>query len=145
MTAGRVCTREVDLVDANESVQVAAERMNSRNVGTLIVLDGELHPIGVVTDRDLAIRVLGKGRDPIQTLVEDVMTRFPYNVSEETPVEMALSKMRAGGFRRLPVVDETGKLIGVLTLDDILDLLCSEFEEIGKLIRKESPASLGDI
>lgn len=145
MTAGRVCTREVDLVDANESVQVAAERMNSRNVGTLIVLDGDLHPIGVVTDRDLAIRVLAKGRDPIQTLVEDVMTRFPYNVSEETPVEMALSKMRAGGFRRLPVVDEAGKLIGVLTLDDILDLLCSEFEEIGKLIRKESPASLGNI
>lgn len=142
MTVGRICTREVDLVDADESVQTAAERMNSRNVGTLVVLDEESHPVGIITDRDLAIRVVGKGLDPIQTMVADIMTRFPYNVSEDTPIEMALSKMRAGGFRRLPVVDEAGKLIGVLTLDDILDLLCSEFSDIGKLLKKENPTSL---
>ncbi len=145
MTSGRICTREVDLVDADESVQVAADRMNSRNVGTLVVLDEESHPIGMITDRDLALRVVGKGRNPIETLVTDIMTRFPYNVTEETPIEMALTKMRAGGFRRLPVVDAAGKLIGVLTLDDILELLCSEFEEIGKLIRKESPGSRGQL
>ncbi|MCA9014153.1 MAG: CBS domain-containing protein [Planctomycetaceae bacterium] len=142
MTAGRICTRETDLVDADESVQVAAERMHARNVGTLIVLDQESHPIGMITDRDLALRIVAKGRDPIQTLVGEIMTRFPYNVNEETPIEMALSKMRAGGFRRLPVVDADGKLVGVLSLDDILELLCSEFTEIGNLIRKESPSSL---
>lgn len=142
MTAGRICTKEVDLVDASESVQIAAERMNSRNVGTLIVLDEESHPVGMITDRDLALRVVGKGRDAIETLVETVMTRFPYNVREETSIEAALTKMRAGGFRRLPVVDQSGKLAGVLTLDDILELLCTEFSEIGKIIRNESPTSL---
>ena len=142
MTAGRICTREVDLVDQNESVQVAAERMNSRNVGTLIVLDEESHPIGMLTDRDLALRVVGKGRDAIETTIADIMTRFPCSISEETSIEAALTKMRSGGFRRLPVVDQEGKLIGVLTLDDILELLCEEFTEIGKLIQKESPASL---
>ena len=145
MTAGRICTREVDLVDHNESVQVAAERMNSRNVGTLIVLDEESHPIGMLTDRDLALRVVGKGRDAIETTVCDIMTRFPYNISEDTSIEAALTKMRSGGFRRLPVVDQEGKLIGVLTLDDILELLCEEFTEIGKLIQKESPASLAQL
>lgn len=145
MTAGRICTREVDLVDQNESVQVAAERMNSRNVGTLIVLDEESHPIGMLTDRDLALRVVGKGRDAIETTVWDIMTRFPYNISEDTSIEAALTKMRSGGFRRLPVVDREGKLLGVLTLDDILELLCEEFTEIGKLIQKESPASLAQL
>ncbi|MEQ9065738.1 MAG: CBS domain-containing protein, partial [Gimesia chilikensis] len=118
MTAGRICTREVDLVDQNESVQVAAERMNSRNVGTLIVLDEESHPIGMLTDRDLALRVVGKGRDAIETTIADIMTRFPCSISEDTSIEAALTKMRSGGFRRLPVVDREGKLLGVLTLDD---------------------------
>ena len=53
MTVGRICSREVDLIDADESVQVAADRMNSRNVGTLIVLDEESHPIGMITDRQI--------------------------------------------------------------------------------------------
>ncbi|MCR9231643.1 MAG: CBS domain-containing protein [bacterium] len=145
MTAGRICTREVDLVDQNESVQVAAERMNSRNVGTLIVLDEESHPIGMLTDRDLALRVVGKGRDAIETTIADIMTRFPCSISEDTSIEAALTKMRSGGFRRLPVVDREGKLLGVLTLDDILELLCEEFTEIGKLIQKESPASLAQL
>ena len=142
MTVGRICSREVDLIDADESVQVAADRMNSRNVGTLIVLDEESHPIGMITDRDLAPRIVGKARDSIQTLVSEVMTRFPDNVNEETTIELALSKMRAGGFRKLPVVDNEGKLVGVLTLDDILELLSTEFTEIGRLIKKESPTSL---
>ena len=136
MTVGRICSREVDLIDADESVQVAADRMNSRNVGTLIVLDEESHPIGMITDRDLALRIVGKARDSIQTLVSEVMTRFPDKINEETTIELALSKMRAGGFRRLPVVDNEGKL------DDILELLSTEFTEIGRLIKKESPTSL---
>ena len=142
MTVGRICSREVDLIDADESVQVAADRMNSRNVGTLIVLDEESHPIGMITDRYLALRIVGKARDSIQTLVSEVMTRFPDKINEETTIELALSKMRAGGFRRLTVVDNEGKLVGVLTLDDILELLSTEFTEIGRLIKKESPTSL---
>ena len=106
------------------------------------MLDEESHPIGMITDRDLALRIVGKARDSIQTLVSEVMTRFPDNVNEETTIELALSKMRAGGFRRLPVVDNEGKLVGVLTLDDILELLSTEFTEIGRLIKKESPTSL---
>lgn len=102
MTVGHICSREVDLIDADESVQVAADRMNSRNVGTLIVLDEESHPIGMITDRDLALRIVGKARDSIQTLVSEVMTRFPDNVNEETTIELALSKMRQADFADFP-------------------------------------------
>lgn len=142
MSVGRICVREVDLAEPDESVQVAARRMNTRNVGTLMVLDKDAHPVGILTDRDLAIRVVGDGLDAAETLVRDVMSKAPDYVDEDLGIEMALANMRAGPYRRLPVVDKQRKLVGLISLDDILDLLAEEFAEIGRLIRKESPESL---
>ena len=142
MSVGRICTRSVDLTDQGESVQVAASRMNTRNVGTLLVIDEQQSPIGILTDRDLAIRVVGKGLDPNTTTVESVMSPTPDSISEDASIETAITLMRAGPHRRLPVVDEDSKLVGLISLDDVLDLLSEEFEEIGKLIRKESPNAL---
>lgn len=142
MSVGRICTRSVDLADAGESVQMAASRMNTRNVGTLLVIDEQKCPIGILTDRDLAIRVVGKGLDPNATTVESVMSPTPDSVTENTPIESAIAAMRAGPHRRLPVVDDESRLVGLVSLDDVLDLLSEEFEEIGKLIRKESPNAL---
>ena len=137
MSVGRICTREVDLADLDESVQVTAERMRTRNVGTLMVTDEEKRPIGIVTDRDLAMRVVAKGLDSASTLVSQVMSALPDTVTENTPIEAAISLMRRGSHRRLPVVDDNGCLLGLVSLDDILDLLSEEFQEIGKLVRKE--------
>ncbi len=142
MSVGRICVREVDLVDPDESVQIAAGRMHSRNVGTLMVLDKESRPVGILTDRDLAVRVVGKGLDAGKTTVRDVMSLAPTSVRESTSIESAISQMRAGPFRRLPVVDTDGKLVGLISLDDVLDLLSEEFAEIGQLLRRESPAAL---
>lgn len=144
MSVGRMCIREVDLADPCEAVQVAARRMNSRNVGTLMVLDEYSRPVGILTDRDLAIRVVGKGLDSLETVVRDVMSKAPDSVHEDTPIETALSHMRAGPFRRLPVVDHDGKLVGLVSLDDILDLLSEEFVEIGQLVKSEGPRSLAE-
>lgn len=142
MSVGRICIREVDLAEPDESVQIAARRMNSRNVGSLMVLDKNARPVGIVTDRDLVVRVVGEGLDATETLVRDVMSKAPDCVHEDLAIEMALSQMRAGSYRRLPVVDQNGKLIGLVSLDDILDLLSEEFAEIGRLVRQESPESL---
>jgi CBS domain-containing protein len=142
MSVGRICVREVDVAEPGETVQLAARRMNSRNVGTLMVLDKESRPVGIITDRDLAIRVVGEALDATTTSVAEVMSRAMVSVHEETPIEEALCRMRAGPYRRLPVVDDDGQLVGVVSLDDIIDLLSEEFAEIGRLLRKESPASL---
>ena len=142
MSVGRICTRTVDLADLDETAQVAASRMNTRNVGTLIVIDEHKSPIGIVTDRDLAMRVVGKGLDPSTTLIESVMSEMLESVTEDTPIESAIATMRRGPFRRLPVVDDQNRLIGLLSLDDVLELLSEEFEEIGKLVRRESPNAL---
>ena len=142
MSVGRICVRNVDLAEGHEPVQAAAQRMNARNVGTLVVLGSDKHPVGMVTDRDLAMRVLGNGRDPHQTTVGEVMTPFPRTISEDTPIELALQFMRVEKCRRLPVIDDSGILVGLVSVDDILGLLIEEFREIGMLLRQESPQLL---
>jgi CBS domain-containing protein len=145
MSAGRICVREVDLADPEECVQVAASRMHSRNVGTLIVLNDAKQPIGILTDRDLAVRVVAEGRDPYATTVSEIMTEVPVTVAEDTPIEQALGVMRAGPYRRVPVVDNDGALVGLLSVDDVMDLLTEEFNEINRLLQRESPKSLSGV
>jgi CBS domain-containing protein len=137
--------REVDTAEPGESVQAAAERMHARNVGTLVVLSEQQQPIGVITDRDLTVKVLARGRDAADTTVQQVMSPCPRCVHEEAPIEAALTVMRSGPFRRVPVVDDEGKLVGLLSLDDILDLLAEEFGEIGALVRRTGPRVLAQI
>ena len=144
MTAGRICNREVDLAEPAETVQVAASRMHSRNVGTLVVIDEGSRPIGILTDRDLAIRVVGQGLHPAETTVRAVMSNPPRSVTESTSIESAITHMRSGPFRRMIVTDDDGRLVGLLSLDDVLDLLAEEFQEIGRLIRREGPRALAD-
>jgi len=91
------------------------------------------------------VRVLAESRNASQTTVGDVMSRLPHTVNEETPIEDAMGIMRDGPYRRLPVVGHDGRLVGILSLDDILDLLAEEFGEIGRLLRKESPQSLASV
>lgn len=142
MSVGKICTRSTDVTFAQESVQVAARRMLDRNVGCLVVVNQHQEPIGLVTDRDLAIRVLAAVKDPGSTTVGDVMTANVQAVTESMAIEDVLRLMRSGPYRRLPVVDENNVLLGVVSLDDILDLLSEEFSNIGKLLRQETPAML---
>jgi CBS domain-containing protein len=135
----------LDTAELNDVVSVAAQRMLARNVGTLIVVDKDRRPLGIVTDRDLAVRVLAEGRDPLKATVWEVMSQLPQNAGEEMPIEEAIGIMRRGSFRRLPVVNREGRLVGLISLDDILNLLAEEFGEISILLRKESPESLATI
>jgi len=144
MPVGRICVREVHLAEPGESVLEAARRMRERRVGVLVAVDGLGRPVGLVTDRDLALRVVADGGDPRTTAVGDVMTERPKTVSESTPIESALALMRSGSFRRLPVVNDDGKLVGIVTLDDVLGLLAEEFELIGGLLQREAPRATRD-
>jgi len=136
MSVGRLCTRTVSIASADEPVLEAARRMRDHDVGTLAVLDAERRPIGVLTDRDVVLRVVAAGRDPATTPIGDVMSRPAVMVHEETPIEDALARMAGNATRRLLVVDDEGRLVGVLALDDVLDLLAEEAAAIGRLIRR---------
>lgn len=142
MSIGTICVRHVDVAKPDETAQVGAQRMLARKVGTLVVVNAGYEPVGIVTDRDLTVRVLAEGRDASQALIADVMTRQPATVSSEMAVEEVLRLMRKGSFRRLPVVDRSGKLSGMVCLDDILELLSREFRDIGQLLSREAPESM---
>jgi CBS domain-containing protein len=145
MSVGSICQRDVDVVDQKTTVLTAAQRMQHRTVGCLVVIDRGQLPIGILTDRDLVVRVVAEGRDPALTTVGEVMTPFPHLVSDDLPIETALGLMRRHSFRHLPVVDNGGRLAGLVTLDDILMLLAEEFSSIGELLSHNSPRTAAGV
>ncbi len=145
MTVGRICQRQVDTAEGKEMARAAARRMSPRCVGTLVVLDESRKPVGILTDRDLAVRVLAEGLNPDTTPVADVMTRHPSTVSENAAIEDVLALMRSKAVRRMPVVDKQGRLVGLVSVDDVLTLLAEEFRHLGKLLEKSSPKSLAQV
>lgn len=144
MSVGRICVRQVDIVKPRESAQDAARRMLDRKVGTLVVVNEAHEPVGILTDRDLSIRVVAEGRDAAETHVKEIMTPGPRCIVGETSIEEALRIMRSGEYRRLPVVSGR-KLIGIVSLDDILDQMLEEFTSIRGLLQEESPRSLATV
>jgi CBS domain-containing protein len=142
MSVGRICTRDVDTAGPKESAVDVARRMRERQVGTVVVVDDRAQPMGLITDRDIAMRVVAAGREGVRTPVTDIMTAMPTAVLEDTSIESALGHMRVGRMRRLPVVNGAGALVGIVTLDDILTLLAEEFSLIGKLLEREAPHQL---
>ncbi|HVA45132.1 MAG TPA: CBS domain-containing protein [Pirellulales bacterium] len=144
MSVGRICSREVQLAETKDSAAVAAKRMRDSNVGTLVVLDDHKKPIGIVTDRDLVARVMAAGKDPHGCTVGDIMTRSPKSVRDDAPIEDALVQMCGLGLRRMIVVDKEHRLVGIISLDDILSLLGEELSRIGRLLDHQIAAARRD-
>lgn len=142
MSIVSICQRNVDTARPDETVQAAAQRMATRAVGTLVVVDDERRPVGMITDRDLTLRVLAVGGDPIDTCLRDVMTGHVESLRDDASIEDALAAMRAGGVRRLPLVDRAGRLTGIVSLEDVLALLSREMAEVGTFLRRTAPSEL---
>jgi CBS domain-containing protein len=137
MNVGRLCERQVVTVTPQQELVPAAELMREKHIGFLVVVEEYGRPIGVLTDRDIVISVVAKRADPSLLTVADVMTRDPTTADEEESVVSALRTMRRIGVRRLPVVGSNGLLTGILSLDDVLDLLANELAEVSGAIHNE--------
>ncbi|MEB3787651.1 MAG: CBS domain-containing protein [Desulfurococcales archaeon] len=101
------------------TVYEAVERMSAENVGSVVVVDERMRPVGIFTERDLLIKVCARGLDPKATRLSEVMTRDPIVVREDEPARKALEIMIHFGFRHVPVVDGQGRVIGVISLRDL--------------------------
>jgi CBS domain-containing protein len=117
---GDLCMRDVHVAEPRESARDAARRMSERSVGTLVVVDALRRPLGIVTDRDLAMRCVAGGLDPARTEVAKIMSGPAAWVHEAASLDEALDEMARLRVRRLPVVDERDRLVGILALDDVL-------------------------
>jgi CBS domain-containing protein len=141
MTVGDICNRNVVVAPKSETIVDAAKRMRTSHVGDLVVIDnrqGRHVPIGIVTDRDIVISVVAGDPDHLNyLLVSDVMSSDLVTAREQDSIEAALKKMHQHGVRRLPIVDGTGALVGILTLDDVLRYLTAHQRELVALVARE--------
>jgi len=141
MTVGDFCNRQVVLACREESVTEAARRMRDFHVGTLVVVDeheGRRFPVGVLTDRDLVVRILAQDRRAADaTVVGEAMTSKLVTAQETDDLVDALKKMRSFGVRRLPVVNESGGLEGVLAFDDLVEFVADELSDLSSLLARE--------
>jgi CBS domain-containing protein len=141
MKTGEVCNRQVSFAYEHERVDEAAKLMRKHHVGSLVVVAKDevrgVVPVGMLTDRDIVVGVLTAGLDYRTVSVGEIMTRDPISVSEEEDVLDALKIMRRRGIRRLPVLTRAGTLAGIVTIDDLLELVAEQLEDLVKAIASE--------
>jgi CBS domain-containing protein len=140
MPISEICNREVIIVQRDDTIVEAAKLMRQHHVGDVVVVEdrgGVRVPLGIVTDRDLVVEIMATELNPAVITVGDIMLPELVTVKEHTGLYEAVQYMRAKGVRRLPVVNDSGALQGILTLDDLLELLAEELLALSKLVKLE--------
>jgi CBS domain-containing protein len=132
--------RPVQSLPPDASCADAARLMRDENVGSIVVAR-EGRPLGMVTDRDLAVRVVAEGVDPKRIPIREIMSGEPIFLSGERDIAQVIAAMRDLGVRRIPVVDAEGLLSGVVSLDDLLLLLGDQLAGLTQCIRREIDGS----
>jgi len=139
MSIYTVCQTSVVSVTPDTTIRFVAELMRSKNLGCVVIAE-EQKPVGIVTDRDIALRRAGPcNEDEEGAPISSIMTREVCTIRKDTGIFDAIQEMKSSGVRRLPVIDTGGRLVGLITLDDIIRLLARELGEIARIIGKESP------
>ena len=140
MNVGEICNREVVFCYRGTPLTEAARLMREHHVGSLVVVVDRLServPVGIVTDRDLTVAVIARGLDPRALTVGDVISEELATVREQDGLPDALRVMRSRGVRRLPVLTHSGALAGILTIDDLLELVAEELDDFIGIVGRE--------
>ena len=140
MKIGEVCNREVVVVARDTTITEAAQIMRENHVGDLVVTDerGEHRiPVGILTDRDIVIEIIAKEVDMTSVAVGDVMSDDLLTAVEDEDADEVMWKMRNKGVRRIPIVNKEGGLVGIISVDDLLDLFAEKMEDLVRLITRE--------
>lgn len=123
MTSDPACLTEKD------GVVEAARIMKREDAGVVPIVDGDGKLVGMITDRDIVVRLVAEGRNPLDCKVNEAMTKSIRSVGEDASVDEVLSVMRAANVRRVPVCDKSGRVVGIVSMAD----LATETEEKGKV------------
>ena len=140
MNVGEICNREVVFTYRGTPIVEAAKLMREHHVGSLVVVVDRLServPVGIVTDRDITVAVIAKGLDPRTLTVGDVISEELLSVREQDSLADALHVMRSRGVRRLPVLTKSGALAGIVTIDDLLELVAEELDGFVAIVGRE--------
>ena len=143
MSLQQFCKRSVVTIAPDKPIADACRLLQENNVGCVVATDGDQLQ-GIVTDRDIALKVTGEKRDAQRTTVRDVMHANPISISVNKSLHDLTALMHAHHVRRVPIVDGGNKVLGIATLDDLLLLLSEEMSDMGKgvagaLFRRPNP------
>ncbi|MCC6208592.1 MAG: CBS domain-containing protein [Gammaproteobacteria bacterium] len=140
MTVGMICNRDVVVTRAEDSIQSVTQLMREYHVGDVVVVEDREEmrvPVGIVTDRDVVVEVLAKGVAPDALNVGDIMSFELVTAHEDDSLWDTLQRMRINAVRRVPVIDERGALVGILALDDLLELLAGELVDLARVANRQ--------
>jgi len=135
-TVGEICMRDPVIATRETTVAKAAKLMRENHVGSVIVVDriedGLRLPLGIVTDRDLVVEVMATGLDAETITVGDIMAPELATIHASKDTSAAVRDMRNKGVRRLPVVNDGGRLLGLVSFDDVLNVVADELLELAR-------------
>ena len=138
MSLQAYCRKTVVRISPETNITEACQLLEQNNIGCLIA-EREGRLCGIVTDRDIALRVTGTKRDPDKTKVQEIMTPDPIRISVDKDVHHLTALMHAYHVRRVPIVNGFDTTLGIVTLDDLIAQLGDDMSEIGKAISEEFP------
>jgi CBS domain-containing protein len=141
MPVGAYARRSAHTVAPEETARAAAQRMEKEGVGCLVVVEDQ-RPVGILTDRDLALRLLREKLDSGAVRVRELMHAPVVTVAEDEALDVALRTMRAAAVRRLPLVDAEGRLVGIVTVDDLLRMVTTELGDLAEALRMQLSAAM---
>jgi CBS domain-containing protein len=135
-----LCVLDVASCTPQLTIEEAARLMRQYHTGDLVVIDNadeEPEPVGIITDRDIVLEVLAKGRDPHKTTVREIMSTQLVVASESEDYAEALQRMATHGVRRVPVLDDKRCVVGIVTLDDMLRVHAAQANRLLDIVGKE--------
>lgn len=142
MSVGDICTRDVVTVSRTDTVVQAARLMRAKGVGTVVVVEGAEDrrvPVGILTDRDIVVGVVARSPEHLdQLLIEDVVFQELLTIEEDASLWKALQRMRDRGIRRMPVIDDAGLLVGVVSMDDFVVYVAEQLGGLSKVIARQA-------
>jgi len=136
MSLKSIMIEDITALPSTASVLDAAKFMTDMNVGSVIVTDDD-RPSGMITDRDVVAKVIAQGKDSSTTRISEIMVSPVVSITEDKDIVDATQLMSNHGIRRLPITNTGGKLVGVVSLDDVLVQLGMEMQNIATTLKKE--------
>jgi CBS domain-containing protein len=139
MLLKEVCTLDAICCGPQTRVLAAAHLMRTHHVGDLVVVEDPDHervPLGVITDRDLVLEVLGNGLDPATTTLGALIHRPVVIAREDEDTSVVIERMHSHGVRRVPVVDQHGAVVGIITLNDLLRVFVDEAAKLVQIMSR---------
>ena len=139
MLIGEICTREVIIAFRDDSIIEIAKLMRKYHVGDIVIVDKQVnqgYPVGIITDRDIVLELIAREVDITRVVAGDIMSTNLLIVNEKDDLTIVLDQMRAKGVRRIPVINGENKLIGIVTENDIIEVISEQLTGLVSLVEK---------